>query len=86
MIFFKQYLETIALKILCFVTRNIGNTMADSRGAKEDENVMHKVGIRLGKRPMIEEQINVEEKSIDEQPNNDVVAPEVVVVAPNVDF
>jgi hypothetical protein len=60
--------------------------MPDSNGAKEGKNFMHKVGIRLGKRPMIEEQINVEEKSIDEQPNNDVVAPEVVVVAPNVDF
>jgi hypothetical protein len=60
--------------------------MADSSGAKEDENVIHKVDIRLGKRPMMEEQINVEEKSVDEHPNNDVVAPEVVEVTPKVDF
>jgi hypothetical protein len=36
--------------------------MADSSGAKDDENVMHKDGIRLGKHPMIEEEINVEKK------------------------
>jgi hypothetical protein len=60
--------------------------MPDSNGVKEGENFMHKVGIRLGKRPMMEEQINVEEKPADEQPNNDVVVPEVVVVTPKVDF
>ncbi|KAK2403262.1 hypothetical protein QL285_052716 [Trifolium repens] len=60
--------------------------MANSSGAKEDEDVMHKVGIRLDKCPMIEEQINLEEKPADEQPHNDVVAPVVVVLAPNVDF
>jgi hypothetical protein len=60
--------------------------MADSSGAKDDENVMHKAGIRLGKRPMIEEEINVEEKSADKQPDNSVVPPVVVVHAPNVDF
>jgi hypothetical protein len=31
--------------------------MADSSGDKEDEDVMHKVGIRLGKRPMIEDKL-----------------------------
>jgi hypothetical protein len=60
--------------------------MSDSSGAKEDENVMHKVCIRLGKRPMIEEQINLEENPIDEQPDNCVVPSVVVVPAPNVDF
>jgi hypothetical protein len=60
--------------------------MADSSGAKYDENVMHKAGIRLGKCPMIEEEINVEEKSANEQPHNDAVPPVVVVPAPNVDF
>jgi hypothetical protein len=34
----------------------------------------------------MEEQINVDEKSVDEQPNNDVVPPKVVVVTPKVDF
>ena len=60
--------------------------MADSSGAKYDENVMHKADIRLGKCPMIEEEINVEEKSADEPPKVDMVAPEVVVVAPKFDF
>jgi hypothetical protein len=46
--------------------------MADSSGAKDDENVMHKAGIRLDKRQMIEEEINVEDKSADEQPDNSV--------------
>jgi hypothetical protein len=35
---------------------------------------------------MMEEQINVEEKSVYEQPNIDVAAPEVVVVAHKVYF
>jgi hypothetical protein len=35
---------------------------------------------------MIEEEINVEEKSADEQPDNSVVPPVVVVPAPNVNF
>jgi hypothetical protein len=60
--------------------------MADSSGAKEDKDVMHKVGIRLGKRHMIEEHINLEEKPTDEQPDNDVIFRVVVVPAPNVDF
>jgi hypothetical protein len=60
-------------------TRNIGNTMTDSSGAKEYEDVMQKVGIWLGKRLMIEEEINVDEKPTDEQPHNDVVSPAVVV-------
>jgi hypothetical protein len=72
--------------MLYFVARNIGNTMADSSGAKEDKDVMHKVGIRLDKCPMIEEQINLEEKPADEQPHNDAVPPVVVVPTPNVDF
>jgi hypothetical protein len=60
--------------------------MDDSSGAQEDENVIHKIGIRLGKHSMMEEQINVDEKSVDEQPNNDVVPPKVVVVTPKFDF
>jgi hypothetical protein len=60
--------------------------MDDSSGVKDDENVMNKVGIRLGKRPIVEELHNVEEKPSGEQPNNDVVPREVVVVAPKVDF
>jgi hypothetical protein len=60
--------------------------MADSSGAKEDKDVMHKVGIRLGKHHMIEEEINVEEKPAGEQPHNDAVSPVVVVPTPSVDF
>jgi hypothetical protein len=67
-------------------TYSTESTVADSRGAKDYENIIHKVSIRLGKRPIIEEEINVEEKSVDEQPHNDVVPPVVVVPAPNVDF
>jgi hypothetical protein len=59
--------------------------MNESNGGKEEENIMHKVGIRLGKRPMVEEQNNVDEKSADEPPKVDVVAPEIVVAAPKVD-
>jgi hypothetical protein len=47
---------------------------------------MLKVGIRLGKRPISEEQNNVDEKTANEPSNVDVVAPEVVVVAPKFDF
>jgi hypothetical protein len=60
--------------------------MDDLSGAKEDENVMHKVGIRLGKRPISEEQNNVDEKPAGEPPKVDAIAPEVVVVAPKFDF
>jgi hypothetical protein len=60
--------------------------MTDSSGAKEYEDVMQKVGIWLGKRLMIEEEINVEEKPTDEQPDKSVVPSVVVVPAPNVDF
>jgi hypothetical protein len=35
---------------------------------------------------MTDEQINVDEKSAEEQPNIDVVAPEIVVVALKVDL
>jgi hypothetical protein len=56
--------------------------MDDLSGAKEYENIMHKVGIRLGRRPIFEEQNNVDEKPVDEPPKVDAVAPEVVVVAP----
>jgi hypothetical protein len=59
--------------------------MDESNGGKGKGNVMHKVGINLGKRPMVEERSNVDEK-VNEQLNVDVVAPEVVVVAPKVDF
>jgi hypothetical protein len=53
--------------------------MDDSNRGKEEENAMHKVGNRLGTHPMVEERINV-----DEQPNVDVVVPEVIAVALNV--
>jgi hypothetical protein len=45
-------------KIFCFFPQIIGNVMDDSSGAKEDENVMHKVGIRLGKCSMIDGRTN----------------------------
>jgi hypothetical protein len=56
--------------------------MDESNGGKEEENVMHKVGISLGKHSMVEEWSNVDEKSANKQPNVDVVAPEIVAVAP----
>jgi hypothetical protein len=62
----------------------IGVVMDDSNRGKEEENAMHKVGNRLGTHPMVEERINVDEKSVNEQPNVDVVAPEVIAVALNV--
>jgi hypothetical protein len=57
--------------------------MDDSNGGKEDN---HKVGIKLGKQPKVEEQNNVDEKPVDEPPKVDVVTLEVDVVAPKVDF
>jgi hypothetical protein len=53
--------------------------MDESNRGKEEENAIHKVGIRLGKYPMVEEWINVDEKSADEQPNVYVVASEVAL-------
>jgi hypothetical protein len=53
--------------------------MDESNRGKEEENAIHKVGIRLGKYPKVEEWINVDEKSADEQPNVYVVASEVAL-------
>jgi hypothetical protein len=39
--------------------------MDESNGGKEEEIVMHKVGIRLSKGPMVEELSNVDEKPAD---------------------
>jgi hypothetical protein len=69
-----------------FFFQFIGAVMDESNGGKEEEIVIHKVDIRLSKGPMVEELSNVDEKPADGQPKVDVVAPEVVVVAPKVDF
>jgi hypothetical protein len=60
--------------------------MDDSSGAKEDENVMHKVGIRLGKRPISEEKIMLMKSRPTKHLRLMRLPLEVVVVAPKFDF
>jgi hypothetical protein len=61
-------------------TYSTESTVADSRGAKDYENIIHKVSIRLDKRLIVEERSNVDENPAGEQPNVDVVAAKIVVV------
>jgi hypothetical protein len=60
--------------------------MDDSSGAKEDENVMHKVGIRLGKRPISEEKIMLMKSRPTKHLRLMRLPLEVVVVAAKFDF
>jgi hypothetical protein len=58
--------------VVCFFFfQFIGAVMDESNGGKEEEIVMHKVGIRLSKGHVVEELSNVDEKPADGQPKVD---------------
>jgi hypothetical protein len=72
---------------LCYFSRIIGNYINEPTRAKEEEKIMHKVGIRLGKRSIVEEeQSNVDGKPAEKPPTVDAVAPVVVGVPRKIDY